>query len=208
MSKAVVTRALAAGLLASLLASAAVMAAPFGHTPALGPDSTIHATPAQMRMGPHDGTHGGPMMGPGRADRGGEADPAAREVPARRYPSSAARVAGEYSGAGWNESSGKSAYPAAFMQSAPALDEASNRRRASAPVIRPSALIPAGSSAIAAANPTLSRGVVWSSVSCTETGGRVTADVFADGRSFVETFDCCPHALNSRPLVSTRPESP
>ena len=72
MSKTVVTRALAAGLLASLLASAAVMAAPFGRTAALGPDSTTQATPAQMHMGPHGGPQGGPMMGPGRLDRGGE----------------------------------------------------------------------------------------------------------------------------------------
>lgn len=68
MTKTVVNRALAAGLMASLLTSAAVFAAPFGAGPALGPDSTAQATPAQMRMG----SHGGPMMGPGHANQGGE----------------------------------------------------------------------------------------------------------------------------------------
>ena len=69
MSKTFVTRALTAGLLASVLSSAAVLAAPFGGTAALGPDTTPLATPVQMHMGPQ----GGPMMmGLGREGRGGE----------------------------------------------------------------------------------------------------------------------------------------
>lgn len=72
MTKTVVTRALAAGFVASLLTSAAVLAAPFGLVPASGSDSTTQATPVQMHMGPNGGPQGGPMMGPGRANRGGE----------------------------------------------------------------------------------------------------------------------------------------
>lgn len=68
MSKPFVTRVLTAGLLASALSSAAVLAAPFGGTAALGPDTAPQAIPVQMRMG----SQGGPMMGPGRPGRGGE----------------------------------------------------------------------------------------------------------------------------------------
>ena len=72
MTKTVVSRALAASFLASLLSSAAVLAAPFSLAPASGPDSTTRAIPVQMHMGPYGGPQGGPMAGPGRSNRGGE----------------------------------------------------------------------------------------------------------------------------------------
>lgn len=72
MTKANVTRSLAAGLLATMLSSAAVLAAPLGLAPATGSAAIgHHATPVQMHMGPYGGPHGGTMAERGRLGTGG-----------------------------------------------------------------------------------------------------------------------------------------